>query len=113
MGNLKGILSGAIATIGILSSAPAYAEVVTVTSGSGHGHLVPWTYNIPIDWVKNEPDAAGVYKIHATEANPPRSDHILGVELPEIPTWVMLGLGFAGLGFAAFRSPRKRRYLFS
>lgn len=113
MGTLKGVLSGAIATIGILCVAPAYAEVVTVTFGSVHGHFAPWTYNVPIEWVNSEPNVAGAGEVHTAEANPPPSDHIFGVELPEVPTWLMLALGFAGLGFAAFRSPRKRRYLFS
>ena len=27
--------------------------------------------------------------------------------IPELSTWAMMGLGFAGLGFAGFRSPRK------
>lgn len=27
---------------------------------------------------------------------------------PELPTWAMLGLGFAGLGYAAFRRPGSR-----
>lgn len=115
MGTLRGVLGAVIATIGILSVAPAYAEVVTVTFGSGHVHFAPWTYNVPIEWVNSGPSAAGAYEVNAAEASAsrPQPDRIFGVELPEVPTWVMLGLGFAGLGFAAFRSPRKRRYLFS
>ena len=31
--------------------------------------------------------------------------------IPEMPTWAMMGLGFAGLGFAAFRKGRRTRAL--
>jgi hypothetical protein len=112
MGNLRGLLGGAIATIGLVSIAPAFAAVITVPAGSGPGHFAPWTYNVPVEWVSSDPNASDAYGLHDPDANRLQSDRIFGVAVPEVPTWVMLGLGFAGLGFAAFRSPRPRRYLF-
>jgi hypothetical protein len=132
MGNLKHLLGGAIATVGLVSIAAAHAEVVTVMARAGHDHfsigtsvdrakdpnpggVAPASFarNGPIEWVKNDPNRAGAHGIDGDETNRPPSDRILGVELPEVPTWVMIALGFAGLGFAAFRSPRKPRDLFS
>jgi hypothetical protein len=113
MGNLKAFLGGAIATVGVVSIAPAYAEVVTVSAGSGHGHFLSRSYSVPVEWVNGGSKAAGAYDARAADANPPPSDRIFGVELPELPTWAMVGLGFAALGFAASRSRRRPRDLFS
>jgi hypothetical protein len=113
MGYLKGFLGGVIATIGIVSLAPAYAEVVTVPAGSGHGHFLSRSYSVPVEWVNSGSKAAGAYDARVADANLPPSGRIFGVELPEVPTWAMVGLGFAALGFAASRSRRRPRDIFS
>ncbi len=124
MGNLKYLLGAAIATLGIISIAAARAEVVTVTAWGGHGHFSPetganraedpspgggavasFTYSGPIA----SANRGGGHNIDGADANRLPTERVFGVELPEVSTWVMIGLGFAGLGFAAFRSPRKRR----
>ncbi len=110
MGNLKGLLGAACATMAVVSIAPAYAEVVTVPAGSGHGHFLSRSYSVPVKWVNSGSKAADA---HAADVNRPPSDRIFGVELPEVPTWAMVGLGFAALGFAASRSRRRPRDLFS
>jgi hypothetical protein len=111
MGNLKALLGGAIATVGIVSIAPASAEVVTVPAGSGH--VLSRSYSVPVEWVNGRSKAAGGYGARPADTNRPTSDRIFGVELPEVPTWAMVGLGFAALGFAASRSRRRPRDLFS
>ena len=113
MGNLKNLLSGATATIGLVAVVPACAEVVTVPAGSGHGQFLSRSYSVPVEWVNGGSKAAGAYDARAGDENRPPSNRIFGVELPELPTWAMVGLGFAALGFAASRSRRRPRDLFS
>jgi hypothetical protein len=113
MGNLKSLLCGAIATIGVVSVPPAYAADVTVSAGGLHGRFLSGSYNVPVEWVNSDSKAAGGYDVRAGGGDRPPSDRIFGAELPEVPTWVMVGLGFAALGFAASRSRRRPRDLFS
>jgi hypothetical protein len=125
MGNSKYFLGGVIAALGMAWIATAQAGVVTFTDWGGHGAPSSWTavngVEGPIpsgaavalfnrddatDGANSDPN--GGRRIDDVEANGSKPDFIFGLEVPEVPTWVMMGLGFVGLGFAAFRSPRKR-----
>ncbi|HKN27260.1 MAG TPA: hypothetical protein VJY34_05005 [Roseiarcus sp.] len=125
MGNFKYLLGGAIAALGFASVAAAQAQVVSITVSDGHSTSSPWTgesgvedaspsgagaalfsYSEPLDRVNNDPNLVSAHR--GSEANGSPSSAIFGLELPETPTWAMFALGIAGLGFAAFRSPRKR-----
>jgi len=115
MGKFKYLLGGAIAVLGM-----ATAQARVVTFSNGNVDATPWTsvdgaadpnpsgaamasftYNDAID----SANGAGGRR-DEIEAN--GSPSVFGLELPEDSTWAMMGLGFAALGFAAFRSPRKR-----
>jgi hypothetical protein len=114
MGKFKYLL--AIAVLGMASFATAQARVVTFSDGNVDA--TPWT---SVDADPNPSDAAMASFTYSDaidsangaggrrdEIEENGSSSVFGLELPEVSTWAMMGLGFAALGFAAFRSPRKR-----
>jgi probable HAF family extracellular repeat protein len=62
---------------------------------NNHGEIVGWSYT------------ANNVNYQATVWTPVRGD------VPEPSTWAMMLLGFAGLGFAFRRSPRRVRFAFA
>lgn len=70
---------------------------VHVTDASGTGVAGEFWANSP----------GGVLTVNAnSNAAPPYEMTVSGTTVPEPSTWVMLTLGFAGLGFAAYRASR-------
>jgi hypothetical protein len=53
------------------------------------------------------PLGAGQYSVWVQDDKPFKYDYSFEIGVPEPSTWAMMLLGFAGLGFAAFRRARK------
>jgi hypothetical protein len=68
------------------------------------GDLQSWTRNdnLAPDWLRIGADIVGGTTFNAAFS-------LNGVLVPEPSTWVMMLLGFAGLGFAGYRQARKAR----
>ncbi len=123
MGKFKSLFGGAIAALGIAWIAAAEAEVVAVPIPGGQGYHsligveapspsmaagVTFAFNDPIPSANRNPNSAAAPDISNVDANRP-ANMLFGIELPQVSTWMMIALGFVGLGFAAFHSPRKRQ----
>ena len=116
-----GTLDDLVTLAGLANLAPG--ATLALYSGTPAGALVPGGVpGNPVTltimgsaWVASQsfgPEPSGDYyvelvgKVLGTTASPAISVSITAPTIPEVPTWAMMGLGFAGLAFAGFRSRR-------
>lgn len=89
--------SSNITEISNVNHAVAFYILGNWTPGT-FGGVTPGSYAGSVTLTFNQ--TGGTISDSASFAVPPSG-------IPEAPTWAMLGLGFAGLGFAGYRSSRK------